>query len=475
MHGWASNEPQVVQDVRDEQKLSKNDPASLCDTNERVLGLYWDRNEDTLSFNVGLNKIRADLANGTKPPTKREFFSVAMSVYDPLGILAPFTLQSKLIMQDIWRSGIKWDGPIREKEFKIWLVWLKNLAEMKNVKIPRCFLFSDFDNVKVQLHIFCDASLKAYATVAYLRMETRDGRVRTALIMSKSRVAPVKPMSVPRLELQAAVLETRLAAMIEKEIEITIHERVFWTDSTTVLHWIRADPSRKQMFVANRLGEIGEATKVAEWRWVPTSLNPADDTTRPSEVPMHSDDRWLVGPMFLLEKPESWPRPKSLNESEKRKINELEARKEFIGTFQIDMPDNWNTLDVRYRVLGWDRIREVATVVRKYFYIWLDNVRKRQGENTTDRATRYRRRHREKSKLKRPIGPPAHRRIESEEDRLRESENVWFRVIQASLFSHEMALLEKGKELPRGSKLISLDPIVDEKGLLRARGRVVQV
>ncbi|XP_046621080.1 uncharacterized protein LOC124305548 [Neodiprion virginianus] len=349
--------------------LGKRDKANLCDEEERVLGLYWDRNQDTLSFNVGLSKICSNLARGEVAPTKREFFSIAMSVYDPLGVLSPFTLQAKLVMQDIWRSGFRWDQAIRTKEFKVWVIWLKNLLEMKNCKIPRYYLTPGSDNVKTQLHIFCDTSLKAYAAAAYLRPEASDGQIHLSLVMAKSRVAPVKPMTVPRLELQAALLGARMADIVGGELEVPIHERVFWSDSSTVLHWICADPIQKQMFVANRLGEIGELTKVAEWGWIPTSLNPADDATRPSDLPMRSDDRWLIGPKFLLKGRDSWPKEKTMKDSEKRAINELEARKEFIGAAFVRHPEMW-MIPIRVRLLGWKRMLRPVMRGRQIFNVW---------------------------------------------------------------------------------------------------------
>ena len=260
MHGWASNDLRVVEEVREESKLNSDTKADLCNQEERVLGLYWDRDLDTFSFNVGLNKIRAGLLYQQERPTKREFFSMTMSIYDPLGILSPYKLRAKLIMQNIWRSGINWEAKIRDEEFAEWVAWLKDLEEIKNCIIPRCYVPKNVDYVRTQLHVFCDASLTAFAATAYLRTSTQNEKTHVALIMAKTRVAPVKQMTVTRLELQAALLAARLAKTITDALEIEIKERIFWTDSTTVLQWIRTEPRLKQMFVVNRLGEIGELT-----------------------------------------------------------------------------------------------------------------------------------------------------------------------------------------------------------------------
>ena len=113
MHGWASNDEQIISSICTEDKLKIKKQANLS-KEERVLGLYWDQDGDNLGFNVGFEKIRAELKNGSVKPSKREVFSTTMSVYDPLGILSPFTIQAKLLIQDIWRSGISWDAEIRE-------------------------------------------------------------------------------------------------------------------------------------------------------------------------------------------------------------------------------------------------------------------------------------------------------------------------------------------------------------------------
>lgn len=257
MHGWASNESCAVKHVADDKKLQDINPAQIGNRDERVLGLYWDRKSDKLAFNVGLRKIPVKLLDGTTRPTKRELLRIIMSVFDPLGILAPFTLRAKILMQDVWRSGIGWDTKIKEEQHQGWLSWLKCLNKIGQCKIPRCYIPAKNQYIKTQMHVFCEASLKAFAVVAYLRTEAQNGEIHISLITAKTRVSPVKPLTVPRLELQAALLGTRIAKSVEEEIEIKLDQRFFWSDSTTVLQWIRSEPRTRQMYVANRLGKIG--------------------------------------------------------------------------------------------------------------------------------------------------------------------------------------------------------------------------
>ncbi|XP_058789847.1 uncharacterized protein LOC131663444 [Phymastichus coffea] len=473
MHGWASNDDRVVDQVCEEKKLERVTEAILCDIEDRILGLFWDRIKDVLRFNVGAGKIRPELLQGDKKPTKRELFSIVMSVYDPLGILAQFIVQAKFIVQDLWISGVKWDSQIRDEEFKDWVVWLNNLIAMKRVEVPRCYLAGMFDYSRTQLHVFCDASSRASAVVAYLRTETNKG-THLAIIMSKTQVATTKKrMTIPRLELQAALLGAKLAVTIQKELDIKIEERVFWSDSTTVLHWIRAGPHGKQIFVANRLEQISERSRSEEWRWVPTKMNSADDATRRLSKPMQSDDRWLIGLNYLLKRADTWPTQKALDQLEKRANDELEARKEFVGTFMFDIPDKWNALNTKDRVLGWSILLKVAANVRKYFYIWHDTALNKPVEWKAH--AKAARRDALGKKRERVITIPPHRKIESDVDRRTESEKVWYRVIQTSCFLHELNLIKKGKAIPLESKLITLNPFIDNDGLLRTKGRVLKI
>jgi len=164
-------------------------------------------------------------------------------------------------MQDVWRSGVGWnDEPVGEYVQK-WSAWTSQLPALEAITIPRPYSKQMRERVNIQLHVFCDASEQAYASVAYLRVQTNNS-VDISFVMGKARMAPLKPISIPRLELMAAVMGTRMAACIGKEHEVTIDEVVFWTDSRTVLFWIRSDARNYKQFVSHRVGEILETTEV---------------------------------------------------------------------------------------------------------------------------------------------------------------------------------------------------------------------
>ena len=171
-------------------------------------------------------------------------------------------------MQEIWRCGINWDDKLRDKEYRGWSELIEKLNNIKKCADLRCCSPLDQNSEKIQIHIFCDANLVAYAAMAYLRFSRNNGYAHVTLIMAKSRVAPLEPLSVPRLELLAALLGAKLLKYIENELEFEITQRSLWSDSTTVLRCIKSEPRTRDVFVSNRLAEIGELTKSREWRWV---------------------------------------------------------------------------------------------------------------------------------------------------------------------------------------------------------------
>ncbi|XP_059045880.1 uncharacterized protein LOC131841577 [Achroia grisella] len=182
--------------------------------------------------------------------------------------------------------------------------------------------------LNIQLHTFCDASTKAYAAVSYWRLIRSDCCVQVSFVGSKSRVSPLRPISIPRLELQGAVIAARLANIIETDHkDFKPARRYFWTDSSTVLQWIRSDPRNYKPFVAHRLGEIDELTKNCEWRHVPSDANVADVATRDDASPLSYSDPWFQGPAFLRRPESEWPKDRKFSKTsqdvtcEERSIN----------------------------------------------------------------------------------------------------------------------------------------------------------
>ncbi|XP_011876998.1 PREDICTED: uncharacterized protein LOC105567062 [Vollenhovia emeryi] len=244
--------------------------------------------------------------------------------------------------------------------------WLLDLQEIEKVRIPRCLTPKVDYYGDAQLHTFCDASLKAYAAAVYIRIVIPDSPAHVALIMAKSRVAPMKPMSVPRLELQAALLAARLTCAVAKELEIPCSKWYMWSDSQTVLRWLKAEPHTRQTFVAHRLGEISELVPSAIWRWVPSKMNPADCATRGICEDAKVKQTWFEGPDFLKLSETQWPVSKELTNAEKQSIDGMEKRVTSIYT--VSEIREYSPLVER--LFGWRGLIIRAQRVRKYFDRW---------------------------------------------------------------------------------------------------------
>ena len=214
IRNWLSNSSEVLDSLPPGAVAQRG--AELAFGEEelaRVLGVIWLPESDILTFSTNLPRLDSRLISGKKQPTKREVLKLIMSVFDPLSLLAVMTIRGKILMQDIWRSGLEWDAKLPENFMKKWTTWLEDVREASKIGIPRCYALGIGESQDVQLHVFCDVSEQAFAAVGYFRLEGEAG-VRTALVAAKSRVAPLKPLTIPRMELQAAVMGSRLGDTI---------------------------------------------------------------------------------------------------------------------------------------------------------------------------------------------------------------------------------------------------------------------
>jgi hypothetical protein len=179
------------------------------------------------------------------------------SIYDPLGFAATFIFQAKLFLQDLCRKKLDWDDVISEEGQKRWNAWLNDLPQLEKFVIDRCLKPTDFGTItSSQIHNFSDASQAGYGAVAYLRLTDDRGNTSSSFVMGKSRLAPIKSVTIPRMELSAAVLATRLDKITREELSLPVDQSFFWTDSTCVLRYIENDTKRFQTFVANRVAAI---------------------------------------------------------------------------------------------------------------------------------------------------------------------------------------------------------------------------
>lgn len=250
---------------------------------------------------------------GIKRPTKRIVLSCVLSMFDPQGLLSPFTVFERMIIQDLWRTGCQWDDPVDDASYDKWMRWTRVLPQIAKIKVPRSY-FGDAKLAEVndiQLHILTDASKGALGSVAYFRAIVK-GKLQCILVASKVKVAPLKSVSIPRLELYAAVLGARLSSVIKKNHSLNIKTQFFWSDSTTVLSWLKSDHRRYNEYVSHRVGEILTLSGLHEWQWIPAKLNVADQLTKWTRDPeMSPTATWFNGPEFMYRAEGDWPKQKT--------------------------------------------------------------------------------------------------------------------------------------------------------------------
>ncbi|XP_070181214.1 uncharacterized protein [Littorina saxatilis] len=302
LHKIVSNSKELLEYFPDSEVTSTKatELAVPCSTPEieRTLGLHWCTDDDTLGFtdNPRLG-----------PLNRRGVLSTIASVYDPLGFLAPFLLTGKLILQELCRQELGWDDPLPPSLQERWEEWLKDLSRLGCVKVPRNYLPTDFGTVKnVELHHFSDASTAGYGQCSYLRFENHLGNIHSTLVVAKARVAPLRHVTVPRLELTAAVLSVKMARFLQEELDFESIEHFFWTDSMIVLAYLKNESKRFHVFVANRVQQIRQFSQASQWNHVSTKENPADYASRGLSVSDLMTSEWFHGPAFLSQSlPES--------------------------------------------------------------------------------------------------------------------------------------------------------------------------
>ena len=293
---FVSNMPNRVDHIDGSSQSTEPKVIVSCqEDSSHVLGLKWDHTNGTLVASRGTSCAI------TKSLAQRLVLSLVSKFFDPIGLVAPFTIGSRLVVKDIWRvTGQQWDDEIPQDLVHRFLVWSAELPKLENIKIPRSYFSGHFD--KIELHMFGDSSQDIFNAVAFLRARvknpTGEEKTELAFILEKARVVPLKVMTVTKIELQAALLAARLKREIKQALTVTFNQVFKWTDSTTVLQWIYTN-EKHPIFVAYRVCEILEYTSVDQWNHVATKDNPADAGTRGMSAEALQLSSWVKGPHFL--------------------------------------------------------------------------------------------------------------------------------------------------------------------------------
>ncbi|GFT11092.1 integrase catalytic domain-containing protein [Trichonephila clavipes] len=268
---WITNDANLMEQWKKENfnVHPVHETVSLEANGTKVLGLSWNTNEDYLTTDTkGLLKFVSLDKN-----RKRFILQAVGKIFDPLGLISPFTVRMKCPLQDLWKEEIQWDDPLPTHIEKEWEKWCEELPNLRNLKIPRLVLDSTLLEDDVELHSFYDASKKAYGAAIYLTTKSRNG-ISAKLVTSKSRVAPLNCITLPRLELLGALVAARLAS--------------------------KGNKTRWKQFVANRVNEITRITDPHSWYHCAGKENPADFLSRGLGADcLVSNSRWWTGAEFL--------------------------------------------------------------------------------------------------------------------------------------------------------------------------------
>lgn len=428
---------------------------------ERTLGLKWDMQKDQFMFSTFLKD---------KPNTRRGILSLTSSIYDPLGFLVPIILPAKKLLQDLCRQKLDWDEHVGVNESQRWEKWKEQLPKLSQVVVTRCVKPDKLEVLKsAELHNFADASQFAFGAVSYLRLVDVKDNVYCSFLMGKSRLAHIRPMTVPRLELSAAVLAVQLDKTLRAELEIPVQQSFFWSDSTSVLQYIRNESTRFHTFVANRLTVIHENSEPDQWKYVNSELNPADDASRGLTVDaMIQSNRWLNGPEFLTKEKDLWPCEPSHSHSQELSVDDPEVKRDVQTYSQTSSREH--TEDVLSRLIqrfsSWVMLRKAFAWLLR-FKEWL--VRNHRVRSANSCAS---------------ISQSARRELSVHEVQVAEKEII--RHVQKLSFSDVVEALKEVnknqessrqvkttlKKLKTNTSLHKLSPMLDDEGILRVGGRL---
>jgi transposase InsO family protein len=411
---------------------SDESPNFNFGSNSKALGIRWHVKKDVFFFLL-------DLHNGGNV-TRRKILQVVSSMFDPLGLVNPVLLGGKLVFQMTTRHKLLWDDQLPNEIIMQWYSWVKSLLQLHEVDIPRCVNHLPVGETVFELHHFSDASERAYGSCTYLKCIHKSGETQITLMLSKSKIAPLKVISIPRLELQAAVLSAKVNAMCLKELDFEISASIFWVDSEIVLKYIKSETKRFHVFVANRVSLIRSLSHPDQWNFVPGDQNPADALTRGLEPNQLKQYGWFTGPLFLKTVSKL-----DVKETDQGNVvdhtdeNDPEVKKDIKSSFVTTSSEN--PLDrLISHFSSWYKLKRAVS--------WLIRAKD--------------------VLLKRKVS--ADKSITAKEMKI--AEDLIVKHVQGQYYSVEIECLQQNNPLRKSSNILSLSPILDESSILRVGGRM---
>nr|CAI5856921.1 unnamed protein product [Callosobruchus analis] len=420
---WSSNNDEILRAMN---VSAFSDDSVMINDSEcfKALGLSWNKKSDTFIFKVSPG-------GDDKMITKRSILSVISQLFDPMGLISPCVIIAKIILQKLWLEKIDWDSAVSKQLEIEWIKLRDNLVELNKLKICRNVICNDA--LKVELHGFCDASAEAYGAAVYVRSIDTEGKIHVCLLSAKSKVAPLKTISIPRLELCGALILAKLIEKVTDSVKVEFENVYCWTDSTVVLGWLKTTPNLLKTFIANRVSEIQtlESQKQCQWRHVPTKMNPADILSRgmyPKEL--LTAHMWWNGPVFLLKHESDWPEIKQYG----CPLPEIRDKSKMLLSVASES----------FPIEKFSSLTKLKHVVA-YLFRFVKNASVSSENKLTGSLT------------------------------LEEVDNAFLSLIkcaQKECFAQEICDLESNRKINKKSKLLMLNPFLDKNNVLRVGGRL---
>lgn len=429
---WSSNCPELLARVPADYRETPLEFQDDKDLSIKVLGLQWMPAEDVFSFT-------------TTPPsdkiTKRTVLSQIGRQFDPLGFVAPCIFFAKCFMQKLWLQELKWDDRLPPELEKEWMSYVSEVPLLTSFKHERQATISR--HTYHQILGFCDASILGFAAVVYLRSLNPEGQIKVSLIMAKTRVAPIRTKSIPRLELQGALLLAQLVDYIRSILsdQIVIHDTYLFTDSTVVLAWLNTPTYKLQTYVATRVAKVLELVSNEVWYHVQGACNPADVCSR-GALPSALLDmpEWLSGPQWVYTPQSDWP-VKSIDYFRSNDLPELKKVTLIESSLSHDTAESDSLYELSEKYSNFTKFQRVIARCFQFF----KNCRTVQAERNT--------------------GEPCLSDLFKAHDAIIKS-------VQRQHFSSDISSLEKGNQCSQN--LRKLSPFLDALGFLRVGGRLTE-
>ena len=433
---WRSNSAEVLSSIPASlvEPMPKQDLVDMHSAKyPKALGVSWDSGTDTMSTHIELSSSFVS--------TKRGIISDVARTFDVLGWLAPAILPMKILFQELWERQLDWDDEVPDALRLRHIRWREELPQLCSIKLPRCYFRSD-PAVTVELHGFSDASEAAFSAVIYIRATYACSLTTCRLVVAKTRVAPLKIMSIPRLELAGATLLAKVLTTTREALSVPLEQVHAWSDSSIVLAWLDGAPKRYKTYIGNRIATVTSLVPSQSWRHVPTLENPADCASRglsPSELSRH--DLWWNGPPWLLADPIVVP--KQPHAADLAVLREEEVRPSACHV-TTSKPAEW--LELKYS--SFRTLLHVTAWVKCFAHNFLAII---QGH------------------------PPVRKKQLDPED-VTAAELFLLKASQARSFPAELAQLKSKPPQPisSSSTLLRLHPFLGLDGLLHVGGRLSQ-